>query len=89
MKSIEIVDLSSDDDFSNDYSTKQGKQIVLNHENTAVLFQRAPLFSRVRVPFKEMIFKIFQGHESGVVYRDKEMFQASYWQKIKEPSQAM
>ena len=55
VKSIEIVDLSSDDDYSNDYSARNGKQIVLNHENTAVLFQRAPLFSRVRVPFREIV----------------------------------
>ena len=61
MKTIEIVDLSSDDDgHSNDYSNvKNGKQIVLNHENTAVLFRKAPLFSRVRTPFEEIINRIF------------------------------
>ena len=62
VKSIEILDRPNSDisnEYSNDYSIKSGKQIVLNHENTAVLFRRAPLFSRVRAPFEEMIFKIF------------------------------
>ena len=57
MKSIEILDLPTGDisnDYSNDYSFKSGKQIVLNHENTAVLFRRAPLFSKVRTPFEEI-----------------------------------
>ena len=61
VKSIDVLDLLSDDDVSNDYSARKGngKQVVLNHENTAVLFQRAPLFSRVRVPFIEIIYQIF------------------------------
>lgn len=48
VKSIDVLDLLSDDDVSNDYSARKGngKQVVLNHENTAVLYQRAPLFSR-------------------------------------------
>ena len=60
MKSIEILDLPTGDianDYSDDY--KSGKQIVLNHENTAVLFRKAPLFSRVRTPFEEIINRIF------------------------------